>query len=101
MLSWTPILALAVVGLVLFRRVDRPFATYLMVAAFSFYLVISFYPDWDGLSSFGNRFFVSLTSVFVLGLASLFDRLFEQGGESAAAAPPFGGAALFFSGGFG
>jgi len=94
MLSWTPILALALVGLVLFRRVDRPLATYLMVAAFSFYLVISFYPDWDGLSSFGNRFFVSLTSVFVLGLASLFDWLANQWSERSAAAFAYGVTAL-------
>ncbi len=28
--------------------------------------------SWDGLSSFGNRFFIELTSVFVLGLAAFF-----------------------------
>jgi hypothetical protein len=94
MLSWTPILALALVGLVFFRRIDRPFATYLMVVAFSFYLVISFYPDWDGLSSFGNRFFVSLTPVFVLGLASLFDWLANQWSERSAAAFAYGVTAL-------
>jgi hypothetical protein len=37
----------------------------------AFYLFISAYPDWDGLSSFGNRFFISLTPIFVLGLAAL------------------------------
>jgi len=72
-LSWTPILILALIGIVLFRRADRAFAAYLTAAAVAFYLVISFYPDWDGLSSFGNRFFVSLTPVFVLGLAAFFD----------------------------
>lgn len=73
MLSWTPILILALIGIVLLRRADRALAAYLMAAAVVFYLVISFYPDWDGLSSFGNRFFVSLTPVFVLGLAAFFD----------------------------
>ena len=29
------------------------------------------YQDWDGLSSFGNRFFISLTPLFVLGLAGI------------------------------
>jgi hypothetical protein len=75
MLSWTPILLLALVGLIPFRLVDRSFANYLIVATLGFYLLISFYPDWDGLSSFGNRFFVSLTPVFVLGLAAFFDWL--------------------------
>ncbi|HEV2223912.1 MAG TPA: hypothetical protein VGR84_13020, partial [Candidatus Acidoferrales bacterium] len=27
--------------------------------------------DWDGISSYGNRFFVSLTPVFILGLTAL------------------------------
>ena len=74
-LSWTPILILALIGIVLFRRADRALAAYLMAAAVAFYLVISFYPDWDGMSSFGNRFFVSLTPVFVLGLAAFFDAI--------------------------
>jgi hypothetical protein len=73
LLSWTPILILALIGIVLLRQVDRPFANYLIASFLAFYLLISFYPDWDGLSSFGNRFFVSLTPLFILGLAALFD----------------------------
>jgi len=42
-----------------------PFAA----AALAFYLFIACYPDWAGISSYGNRFFVSLTILFVLGLA--------------------------------
>lgn len=75
LLVWTPVLALALVGLFLFLRVDRAFALKLIVCAVAFYLLIAFYPDWDGLSSFGNRFFVSLTPIFILGLAALWDRL--------------------------
>ena len=95
MLSWNPILALALVGLVFFRRVDNPFANYLIVATATYYLVISFYPDWDGLSSFGNRFFVSLTLVFVLGVASFFDWVANQWNERAAVAFSYGVTALF------
>ncbi len=73
LLSWTPILVAALFGLLLFRKTDRPFATKLIVTSVAFYALIAFYPDWDGLSSFGNRFFISLTPVFVLGLAALFD----------------------------
>lgn len=76
-LSWTPIVIVAVCGLLLFLRKDKPFAAKLIAATVCFYCVISFYPDWDGLSSFGNRFFISLTPVFVLGLAAFFDRLAE------------------------
>ena len=75
LLSWTPILILALVGLFLFRRVDRSFANKLIICCVAFYVLIAFYPDWDGLSSFGNRFFISLTPIFVLGLAAFFDWL--------------------------
>jgi Dolichyl-phosphate-mannose-protein mannosyltransferase len=75
LLAWTPILIAACAGLILFLRVDRAFAAKLIACAVAFYLLIAFYPDWDGLSSFGNRFFVSLTPIFILGLAALFDRL--------------------------
>jgi hypothetical protein len=34
---------------------------------------IASYPDWDGLSSYGNRFFISLTPIFILGFAALLD----------------------------
>lgn len=71
--SWTPILILAACGLVFFARTDQSFAAKLIFSALAFYLLISFYPDWDGLSSFGNRFFISLTPIFVLGLAAFFD----------------------------
>ncbi len=75
LLSWTPLLIPALIGLVLFLRTDRLFATYLIVVFLAFYGMISVYPYWDGLSSFGNRFFVSLTPIFILGLAAFFDSL--------------------------
>ena len=44
--------------------------------AFVIYLyAIGCYENWAGISSFGNRFFVALTPLFILGLASLFDWL--------------------------
>ena len=73
--SWTPILILAVAGLFILRRRDRVLSWYL-IAVFAGYLyVIGCYQNWDGLSSFGNRFFVSLAPIFVIGLAALFDWL--------------------------
>ncbi len=71
--SWTPITTLSVIGLFLLRRHERTLALY-SICAFAVYLyVIGCYQDWHGLSSFGNRFFVSLTVFFVLGLAAFFD----------------------------
>lgn len=66
--SWTPILLFAAAGLFLFwRRQPRIGGTFL-AAALAFYLFIACYPDWAGISSYGNRFFVSLTALFILGL---------------------------------
>jgi hypothetical protein len=73
-LSWTPILTLALVGLFMAPRNARIIASYLGVGAAAFYYVIACYPYWDGMASFGNRFLISLTAVFVFGLAFLLDR---------------------------
>jgi MFS family permease len=74
LLVWTPILLFAIAGLILFRwrepRVGAPF----LAALLAFYLFIACYPDWAGISSYGNRFFVSLTALFILGLGVFLDR---------------------------
>jgi hypothetical protein len=72
--SWTPILLLAIVGLFLFWRREPLAGKPFLAASLAFYLFISCYPDWAGISSYGNRFFVSLTPLFILGLAVFFDR---------------------------
>jgi hypothetical protein len=75
LLSWTPLLVLSILGLLLFTfrlpKIGIPFFT----AMVAFYLFVSFYPDWAGISSYGNRFFVSLTPLFILGLAYLLQRV--------------------------
>ena len=61
--------------MILVRQHDRNLGLY-SISCFAAYLyVIGCYQDWDGLSSFGNRFFVSLTVLFVLGLSVFFDCL--------------------------
>jgi hypothetical protein len=73
--SWTPIVALAVAGMILLRQHDQILGLY-SIGCFAAYLyVIGCYQDWHGLASFGNRFFVSLIVLFVLGLSSFFDWL--------------------------
>jgi hypothetical protein len=74
LLAWTPILLFAIVGLFLFWRREPLVGAPLLAAFLAFYVFIACYPDWDGISSYGNRFFVSLTTFFVLGLAVFFDR---------------------------
>jgi len=71
--SWTPVLILAVAGLIVFAFKFRPVGSSVLLVVFAFYYFMAAYPDWPGISSYGNRFFVSLTVFFVLGLASFFD----------------------------
>jgi hypothetical protein len=71
--TWTPILIAAVAGLFLLSRYDRELALYSILVFAVILYTIGCYQDWDGLSSFGNRFFISLTPMFVLGLAACFD----------------------------
>ena len=72
--SWTPILLFAAIGLFAFwRSVPRTGLAFL-AAAIAFYYFIASYPDWAGISSYGNRFFISLTPLFILGLAVFLDR---------------------------
>jgi hypothetical protein len=75
--SWTPLLALAIAGLFLAPHVARFVALSLALTAIGFYYVISSYPYWHGMASFGNRFFISLTPVFIFGLALLLERCAE------------------------
>lgn len=73
--TWTPVLLLAIVGLFFLRTRDRHLASYLLVAFALYLYTIGAYEAWDGISSYGNRFFVSLTPIFILGLAAMLDAL--------------------------
>jgi hypothetical protein len=83
--SWTPILILALIGLFFVCRTDRILGFYSIVVFFAYLYAIGCYPNWAGLSSFGNRFFVSLTVLFVLGLAAFFNWLANKWQERSAA----------------
>jgi hypothetical protein len=72
---WTPLLLLSVAGLFVFRWRHPAVGTPFLMAALAFYVFIACYPDWAGISSYGNRFFISLTALFVIGLAALLDRV--------------------------
>jgi hypothetical protein len=88
-LSWTPILALALVGLFTIKRDNRAIGIYLGACSAAFYYVIACYPFWDGMASFGNRFLISLTTIFVFGLALLFEKFgsyFRDSGRAFVAA---------------
>ena len=74
LLSWTPILLFALIGLVAFWRSVPRVGALFIAAVLAFYYFMASYPDWDGISSYGNRFFVSLTPLFILGLAVFLER---------------------------
>jgi hypothetical protein len=75
LISWTPVVAVAIAGLGWLWRSSR-----LVCIAALVYLAISWYvnaavADWWAGEAFGARRFVSAYPVFVLGLAAVFDRL--------------------------
>ncbi len=74
LLTWTPVLLFSILGLFLFWRRAPRTGSPVLAAFLAFYVFIACYPDWDGISSYGNRFFVSLTPLFVLGLAVSLER---------------------------
>ena len=72
--SWTPILLFSCAGLFFFSRKFPIIGLSIWCVLFAFYYFMAAYPDWAGISSYGNRFFVSLTVFFVLGLSALLER---------------------------
>jgi hypothetical protein len=73
--SWTPLLLIATGGLFLFWRRFPAIGISVICVLLVFYYFMAAYPDWAGISSYGNRFFVSLTVFFVLGLAVVLDAI--------------------------
>lgn len=94
--SWTPLMLLCYCGLFLFAFRNRSVGVPILGAAVTFYVFISCYPDWAGISSYGNRFFVSLTPVFVLGLAVLLDHFAALFASQRAALASFASALALF-----
>jgi hypothetical protein len=86
LLAWTPLLAIALLGIALLAWKRPEVGVPLAAASVAFYLFFALYPDWAGISSYGNRFFVSLTAVFIVGLAVVLERfakLFPREGVAA------------------
>lgn len=69
LLTTTPIVIPAVVGLFLLLRRDAVLGRGLIAAFVAFYLLIAAYPFWNLGPAFGNRYFISLVPAFIVGLA--------------------------------
>lgn len=74
---WTPVVAVGLLGCALVARYRRDVAWSLAAAAV-FYIVIASFDNWHGLSSFGNRFFVSWTFLLVMGVSVLYQRALHR-----------------------
>lgn len=74
LLVWTPVIGLACIGVAFFALRNPRVGGAILASMLAFYFFIACYPDWAGISSFGNRFFISLTPIFVVGLSVFFDR---------------------------
>jgi len=78
LLSWTPVLIFSLLGLILFARRNPRVGVPFLTAVVAFYLFFTLYPDWAGISSFGNRFFISLTSLFIFGLGVTLETVVDR-----------------------
>jgi len=76
--SWTPIVFFACTGFVPLLRRHPSIGWRCLLTFLVFWYFIASYDDWHGQSSFSNRFFLSLTSLFVFGLAALLAAVWER-----------------------
>jgi hypothetical protein len=78
LLSWTPVLAVALVGLALvWRRADRRLGIGLVVVFGVMLFIVGAYGTSEQ-SSYGNRFFVLFTPGFVIGAVAVADALWSR-----------------------
>lgn len=87
MFLWTPILLLSVAGLVLLLKIDRILCVGFILGFLSFTYLIGCYEYWHGIPSFGNRYLVTLTPLFLVGLATFLEWFGQQWGERRALLP--------------
>lgn len=67
---WTPALIPAIVGLFLVPKRDKGLGGIFLGIAAAYFALIAAYPWWDGISSFGSRYFITLTPLYVMGLTA-------------------------------
>lgn len=96
LVSWTPIIFFAWIGVFLFWRREPRVGGPMLFGTLVFYYAVAAYPDWHGLSSFGNRFFISLTPIFVIGLAVALERFAALFARERAAVVSAGVALILF-----
>jgi hypothetical protein len=78
LLAWTPLVLFCLAGLPFLYRRSRALGIAFIIAFLLQLTFISTWRDWQGGAAFGNRYFISCTMIFTLGLAALIDRLQQR-----------------------
>ncbi|HEX8231050.1 MAG TPA: glycosyltransferase family 39 protein [Chloroflexia bacterium] len=79
LVPWTPIVAVALVGLFFLWRHDRLLTCALAVAFFVQVYIAGSFLTWQSAGSFGQRRFINSTAILVLGLVALASWLLANG----------------------
>ncbi|MBZ0221090.1 MAG: hypothetical protein K8I01_11745 [Candidatus Methylomirabilis sp.] len=79
LLSWNPVIILALIGVGFFIKYERRPGTLLLIAfLLQLYVNASWFMWWFG-HSFGHRAFISSLPIFIIGLAAFFEKLDRKG----------------------
>jgi hypothetical protein len=79
LLAWHPIILICLLGLIFSRTLSRPTKIAFLIAfLFQLYVTSSWTIWWMG-HSFGNRAFLGLTPIFILGLSAFLKEFLQTG----------------------
>jgi hypothetical protein len=70
LITWTPVILFAIVGLLLLWRSDKLVASAFLVAFAAEVFLLGSFSTWFGGAAFGGRRFINCTVLFVVGLAA-------------------------------
>lgn len=73
LITWTPVVAFAVLGLFFLWRRDKIMAAAFLLALASETFLLGSFSTWFGGAAFGGRRFINCTVLFVVGLAAFAD----------------------------
>ncbi|HZQ07626.1 MAG TPA: hypothetical protein VFD70_13675, partial [Anaerolineae bacterium] len=70
LITWTPVILLAVIGLVFLSRQDKLLSVAFLIALAAETYLLGSFSTWFGGAAFGMRRFINCTVIFVVGLAA-------------------------------
>ncbi len=79
LLPWAPVIAVALLGLLILARRDRELALALTLAFLAQVFIAGAFSTWQGKSSFGQRRFVNCTVLFAVGVGAALAWAQERG----------------------